>query len=106
MSIIFKNVNESSSRTYFNVQQIPNGVVVGEYLGSYQGKFGINHEIYSRELGKIVINGCGTLNKAMEKVHENELIQIKYNGLNKISRGQYAGRDFHDVTVLVAQKED
>ena len=54
----------------------------------------------------LVLNNCGSLAKAMEKVSVGDLLQIEYTGMTTIEKGPYAGKDAHTVKVDVIELED
>lgn len=53
-------------------------------------------------IGKtFVFNSNGGLDSHMEKVEVGECICVKYSGKAKLTKGKYAGKDFHNVTTEV-----
>jgi hypothetical protein len=47
----------------------------------------------------LVLNSCGKLDKAVEKLQKGDLIQIEYKGKSMLETGPYAGKEAHDVQV-------
>ena len=51
------------------------------------------------------LNGTGSLDNKMDEVEINDEIKVIYEGLKVLERGNFKGKEFHDVKVLVAEKE-
>lgn len=47
----------------------------------------------------LVLNSCGKLDKAVEKLQKGDLIQVEYKGKSMLETGPYAGKEAHDVQV-------
>lgn len=54
----------------------------------------------------LVLNSCGTLDKAMEDVVEGDMIQLEYSGTNEIKEGPYKGTEAHTMTVDIVEEDD
>ena len=47
----------------------------------------------------LVINSCGSLEKALENMDEGSAYQFIYNGTIQLQKGPYAGKDAHSVAI-------
>ena len=54
----------------------------------------------------LVLNSCGGLDKAMEKVSLGELVQVEYTGTSIMEKGKFAGKEAHGVTVSVVEYDE
>jgi hypothetical protein len=58
-------------------------------------------------IGKtLVLNAVGSLSAQIEKVEEGETVRVTYNGKNLLTKGPYAGKEAHSVTVDIIEVED
>ena len=86
-------------------------IVIGKFVGYHQDQYKKNctivevEEVFFKKSkedykGKhLVLNSCGKLDKAMQKIAEGTLIQVEYMGKDMIEKGPYAGKDAHNVDV-------
>lgn len=47
----------------------------------------------------LVLNHCGQLRKAFDKIEKEQLVQVTYNGKSLMEKGPYAGKDAHLIGV-------
>lgn len=90
-------------------------IVIGKLEGFHLDQYKKNCPIISVEetmfkgdktdyTGKhLVLNSCGKLDKAMEKVSEGQLVQVEYQGMSTIEKGPYAGKDSHGMEVSLIE---
>lgn len=76
-------------------------LVDGTYVKSFDGKFGIQYEYMQEDGGIVVLNSAGALNNAMQYVNPGARIQVTYMGQKDITKGKFAGKQFHDFQVAV-----
>ena len=87
-------------------------VVVGVFEGIHTDKFKkenakikVVHAEFAdgtadNYIGKtLVINSCGSLNKAMESMVEGAAYQFVYNGKITLEKGPYAGKEAHTLSI-------
>jgi hypothetical protein len=61
--------------------------------------YGTPSYIIATDDNDVLINGCGSLNKQMENVKEDELIQVEYRGAEPMKDGKFKGKKSHLYTV-------
>lgn len=85
-------------------------VVRGLYKSSAPNKLNkgrLDYTIEDEATGAItVVNGAGNLGYQMAKIPVGSFLAINYNGMSKITSGDYAGTDAHSFTVLAENLED
>lgn len=54
----------------------------------------------------LVINSCGSLEKALENMEEGTGYQFVYNGKITLDRGPYAGKEAHSVAIEEVDLEE
>ncbi len=54
----------------------------------------------------IALNSNGGLDHKMEQTEQGEIVKIIYNGMKPLTKGPFAGKECHDVSVLVAEDGD
>ncbi len=54
----------------------------------------------------IGLNSCGSLDFKMVQVAEGETVYIEYNGKGELTKGKFAGKEFHEVIVKVMGDDD
>lgn len=95
-------------------------VVVGEYIGTHICQYKktnykvrvldaqfVDTELADSLIGKIlVLNSNGSLDSQMEKVEEGETISVEYNGKSLLTKGPYAGKEAHGVSVNVVEMSE
>ena len=52
----------------------------------------------------LVLNSCGSLDKAMKEATFGEIIQLEYKGKNLMEGGKYAGKEAHSVEVQIMEE--
>lgn len=81
------------------------GVILeGAYIGPVANNLEPSKSDYKFETDSeiIILNGSGSLTYRMKDVTPGSLVQVVYNGKQKIKKGKMAGRDAHSFDVLVA----
>lgn len=53
----------------------------------------------------VIINSSGLLASKLSKVEEGSAVQIRYDGMTKITKGKMAGKSAHNWEVLVADED-
>lgn len=77
---------------------------IGKYKETFEGKYGKNHKFFEKDGGCVVVNGCGSLNTALENVEPGTWVALSYLGKKKLVKGQYAGKDFNDISVHLCKE--
>lgn len=94
-----------TTKTYLPFKAMTAGQVVipdSKYIGRTPNKFGKENFEFEDEKGAIsVLNCCGSLELKFEKIEVGSRVRVTYNGKKVISKGQFAGKDFHDFSVAV-----
>lgn len=94
-------------------------VVVGTFMGIHVCQYKKNnfkikvldaqfmdHELGESLIGKtLVLNAMGSLDKQMSEVQEGESVQVEYLGKSLLTKGPYAGKDAHGVSVAIVEVE-
>lgn len=58
-------------------------------------------------IGKeMVLNHAGQLNKAFDKIDEDEMVQVIYTGTAEMAKGKYKGNDSHTFEIDVVEEDD
>lgn len=58
-------------------------------------------------IGKVlVLNSCGSLDKARKEVSLNEYIQMEYTGTTEITKGKFTGKDAHTISLEVVELDE
>lgn len=96
-------------------------VVLGKYIGIHEDRqYDKQHVIIEveeaffsdKKLAKsligqnLVLNSCGSLDKALEQLTVGDIIQCTYNGMGKIESGKYKGKEAHSVEVEIMGLQD
>lgn len=91
---------------YMKPTELPtNGkFLVGKYRESFEGEFGINHKFSQRDAGCVIINGCGSLNKALENVEPGTWVALTFDGKKVLEKGKFKGKQFNDVKVYICDE--
>lgn len=78
----------------------------GNYIGTEQGKFGIQH-LFDLGDGKTkVLNSSGHLNWLMEEhVSPGDFVQVMYGGMEKLTKGPMKDKDAHRFELFVDQED-
>lgn len=102
----FKPVTTSGIK-YVKPSELPTKEpLVGTYLGVVESQYGKNYKFTDKMGGTLVVNGCGSLHNAMANVKEGTLVALTYGGKQKLNSGKFKGKEFHQVTVSVAETGD
>ena len=92
----------SGAKKYFKYSECKKGDVLvdgGSYIGSEQGKFGIQH-LFDVAGTTTVLNSAGQLNKFIdEKLVSGDKVRVTYDGTFTLTKGQMAGKDCHQFIV-------
>lgn len=81
-------------------------IAEGLYVGTMPNQFDENKPSYKIEQedgSVIVLNSGGNLKSRMSSIETGTLVQISYNGMSKMTKGKFAGKDVHQFDVLVAE---
>lgn len=95
-------------------------IVIGEFIGTHEDQFKktnykikvldaqfVDTDLAESLIGKtLVLNSNGSLDKQMEEVEEGETIQVEYNGKSLLTKGPFAGKEAHGVTVSIVEVEE
>lgn len=95
--------------------------IIGKFVGSKidgykkpnwlieveEANFAKNGKKESKRLvGKILgLNSTGKLDRAMKEVELGDMVQVEYKGMASITKGQYKGKDAHDMDVDIVEEE-
>lgn len=104
--------NLSGSNTYRKWSEYSEGdCVVGKFVGFHvcqykkqNPKIQVVHADFADDSGEtligktLVINSCGSVDKAFENLSEGDGVQIIYTGKITMQKGPYAGKEAHTVT--------
>lgn len=112
-----KQVNGSQSYKKWEDYSVGD-IVIGEFLGMHICQYKKENpklkvlDAFSKDgsleefIGKtLVLNSCGSLDKAMEQVIEGDVIQVEYTGKNLLQKGPYAGKEAHSVALAIVEAE-
>lgn len=98
----FKTVG--GARQYYKYSECNEGDMLinnGKYLGSEQGKFGVQH-LFEVEGVTHVLNSAGQLNYLVEKhLSPNQRCNVTYKGTITLEKGPMAGKDSHQFEMQV-----
>lgn len=77
----------------------------GEYIGSVEGKYGVQWKFRNPDTEEItVLNSAGQLNYLMEQyVSEGDVVTVIYDGQHEIPKGAMKGKMAHQFKVLKAK---
>jgi hypothetical protein len=81
-------------------------VAEGEFVEAIANKFNPeknDYKILKDDGTHVIVNGCGSLAYQMAGVKPSDYIRIEYNGKSKMSKGKFAGKAVHNITVMVAK---
>jgi hypothetical protein len=53
----------------------------------------------------LVLNTCGSLEKAMEEIEEGTTLQIEYLGKDIMAKGPYAGKEAVSLAISIVEEE-
>lgn len=107
------------SRVYLNWKEWEEGdFVEGKWVDEYTDSFG--NPAYVLQLadyslsnapetiekgGSFVLNSCGSLKAKMEKLQVGAKIRVEYAGVDKIKKGKFTGKEFHNVRVFLTEED-
>ncbi len=93
-------------------------LVIGKYIGIHTDQFehacpiiAVEEAMFKNGKGpeyvgkELVLNYCGHLGKAMEKMSEEQIFQVEYNGKHRLEAGSFKGKDSHKVSVDALEVE-
>lgn len=97
----FKPVSGGDTK-YVKPSELPTDKpLVGTYLGVVESQYGKNYKLQTKD-GITIVNGCGSLHNSMAGVEINQVVALTYGGKKKLTKGKFAGKEFHSVNVSVA----
>lgn len=104
---VFKSANAASDTTYVRLGQLSKGdtVVEGIFIGTSQNtmyKDKLDYKFKGADGKSIVVNEGGNLKARMKDIAAGTLVMIIYQGKQKITKGAMAGKEAHNVEVLLA----
>lgn len=92
--------------------------LVGKFVGVHKCQYKKNNPIIeikeagfadgsgSSLVGKtLVLNSCGSVDKAFSEIPEGTLVMVEYNGTGELTKGPYAGKEAHSVSVSVVEED-
>lgn len=98
----FKTVG--GARQYYKYSEMNAGDVIidnGKYLGSEQGKYGVQH-LFEVDSMTHVLNSSGQLNYLVEKyLSPGQRCNVTYQGKIVLEKGPMAGKDSHQFEMQV-----
>lgn len=98
----------SGKRKYFKYNECKEKdvlVAAGTYVGSEEGKFGVQHVFRQKDGDIVVLNSAGHLNFLLENhVQVGSICNVIYAGKVRLTRGAMAGKDAHNFEVEVADQ--
>lgn len=93
--------------------------VVGKFIATHEDNYDKTNyvlEVIAAEfsddsgdefMGKnLVLNSSGTIDKAFEEIQTGEFVQVTYLGKSEITKGKYAGKEAHNMEVIVVEDPD
>lgn len=83
---------------YFNFAETKVGTQLvhkGEYIGETTSKYGANHNFMELDTNQLVTISGGQINWQVKegRMKEGEVFDIYYEGKEKMTKGDYAGKD-------------
>ena len=94
-------------------------ILIGKFVGKHEDTtYNKTHwvikveEAFVKEgaenlIGKdVVLNACGSLDKAMKQVEEGQTLQMEYRGMEEMTSGKYPGKDAHSIKVDLVEEEE
>jgi len=92
-------VKVSGARKYFKYSECEKGqklVDQGTFIGSEEGKFGVQHLFKGKDGSTTVLNSAGHLNWLLdEHVNTNDLVNVYYEGKEMLLKGPMKGKEAH-----------
>lgn len=78
-------------------------VEMGEYLGTTEGKYGIQHRYLEVSSGaEKVLNSAGQLNYIMDsKVDEGDVVDVVFKGKTILESGPFKGKEANNFAVSI-----
>lgn len=96
-------VKVGGARKYYKYSEMNEGdaiVTNAVYLGEEEGKFGIQHLFRDDDSTVHVLNSAGHLNHQLEEyVSIGQRANVTYGGKEKLTKGKFAGKEFHKFSV-------
>lgn len=94
----------AGSRKYFKYNECTVGqklVDNGEFLGSEDGKYGIQH-LFDEDGTTVVLNSSGHLNWLLKNhVKTGQRVNVEYSGKVRLTKGAMVGKDAHTFDLEV-----
>jgi hypothetical protein len=85
-------------------------VAAGHYEGERQGNMSLNYLVREENGDLIEVNGCGTLKHKMampgQEVKIGDYIVVEYAGMDKLTKGKWAGKTAHSVKLFRDRSKD
>lgn len=118
---VFKPVSTGGSLKFISAKQLADdgktGIILeGMYIAAipnqhddtkndYKFEAEVDNELTGVKAGDtVVVNNTGSLNYQMEKVTPGSLVQLTYNGKDKLTKGKNIGKSAHNFLVSVAEE--
>lgn len=74
---------------------------------SYTNKKGEEVVCKAPQPGEVfVLNSNGSLDRAMEQVDTGDFVKVIYSGTDVLTKGKYAGKEFHKLEVFVSKEDE
>lgn len=93
-------------------------IVIGKYVDTHQDQYENDCPVIEvleaffkdksgdKLVGKnLVLNSCGSVDKAFKKAALGDIVQVTYTGKGVIERGKYAGKDAHSVVIEQVEED-
>jgi acetyltransferase-like isoleucine patch superfamily enzyme len=92
----FQEISTSKIYHKFNEKAAGEVIVTGFYLGTTEGRFGVQHSFKTLEGQIHVLNSSGHLNYSLEQVAVGEFVRITYLGEVTLTKGAMVGKKAHN----------
>lgn len=77
-------------------------VADGEYIGSEEGMYGIQHNFKQRDGNIVVLNKAGHLDWLLDNyVKLGQRVNINYAGKSELTKGQFKGKEAHSFELAI-----
>lgn len=99
----FKQV--AGARTYYKYAECTDGqklVDDGEFVGTEEGKFGVQHIFRQRDSKVVCLNSAGHLNWLVDNhVKPGSRCNVYYAGKTTLTKGAMAGKEAHNFSLEI-----